>query len=91
MLPHVEWKLLEQEGFDITQGEGELVVKTGAMMFEGYANQPHKTTSACTPDGFYKMGDTVRITLPEGVEHWDFTQPISGIGVWVDVLGRQSG
>ena len=29
MLAHVEWKLLPREGFDISQGCGELAVKTG--------------------------------------------------------------
>ena len=90
MLPHVEWKLLPREGFDVSQGTGELAVKTGEMMFSGYDKNAAGTALAFTEDGFYKMGDIVQITQPEGGVRADasFALPQKGIAVTVDVLGR---
>ena len=87
MLPHVEWKLLPREGFDIAQGQGELAVNTGDMMFGGYDENAAGTSSPFTDDGkFYKMGDTVQITWPGEPE--DARVPRAGASVLVDVLGR---
>jgi long-chain acyl-CoA synthetase len=87
MLPHVEWKLLPREGFDIAQGQGELAVNTGGMMFGGYDTNAEGTASAFTDDGkFYKMGDIVQITWPG--EPKDAAVPRAGASVLVDVLGR---
>lgn len=41
---------------------GELVVKTGPMMFAGYYGDRARTAAAFTPDGFYRTGDIVTIT-----------------------------
>jgi fatty acid CoA ligase FadD9 len=92
MLAHVEWKLLPREGFDVSQGTGELAVKTGDMMFGGYDGNPDRTASAFTEDGFYKMGDIVSISIPasggSGVVEEICSTPQRGVAVLVDVLGR---
>ena len=91
MLPHVEWKLLPREGWEVSQGAGELAVKTGEMMFSGYDNNAEGVASAFTEDGFYKMGDVVQITTPDGgvPEHVSCAVvPQKGLEVMVDVLGR---
>ena len=89
MLPHVELKLLPREGFEVSQGYGELAVKTGDMMFSGYDKNAEGTSSAFTIDGFYKMGDIVQITTwPDGAAPQDASLPQKGAEVTVDVLGR---
>jgi len=41
---------------------GVLEVKTGEMMFSGYLLDDEATAAAFTSDGFYRLGDVVRVT-----------------------------
>eukprot|EP00439_Symbiodinium_sp_Y106_P078175 s275_g16.t6 len=55
----IEYKVLPYE--DMEPGCGELVVKTGSNMFSCYYKDPDRTAAAFTEDGFYKIGDLVRV------------------------------
>ncbi|CAE7677334.1 car [Symbiodinium sp. CCMP2456] len=55
----IEYKVLPFE--DMEPGSGELVVKTGSHMFSCYYKDPDRTAAAFTEDGFYKIGDLVRV------------------------------
>ncbi|CAE7410887.1 car [Symbiodinium sp. CCMP2592] len=55
----IEYKVLPYE--DMEPGCGELVVKTGSNMFSCYYKEPDRTAAAFTEDGFYKIGDLVRV------------------------------
>ncbi|CAE7361590.1 car [Symbiodinium sp. KB8] len=55
----IEYKVLPYE--DMEPGSGELVVKTGSHMFSCYYKDPDRTAAAFTEDGFYKIGDLVRV------------------------------
>ncbi|CAJ1404816.1 unnamed protein product [Effrenium voratum] len=57
--PTVEYKLLPYG--DMPSNCGELVVKTGAAMFSCYYKDTARTAASFTEDGFYKIGDIVRI------------------------------
>lgn len=67
--PQVEYRLRPFGDMEITkgedgkdQGEGELLVKTGASMFSCYYKDPERTKAAFTEDGFYIIGDLVSIS-----------------------------
>eukprot|EP01062_Namystynia_karyoxenos_P018182 TRINITY_DN16759_c0_g1_i4.p1 TRINITY_DN16759_c0_g1~~TRINITY_DN16759_c0_g1_i4.p1 ORF type:complete len:1198 (+),score=368.56 TRINITY_DN16759_c0_g1_i4:83-3595(+) len=62
ILPHVQWKLLPVEGLPADPDLGEFAVKTGDMMFSGYFREGGRTAEAFTEDGYYRLGDLVRIT-----------------------------
>jgi 2,3-dihydroxybenzoate-AMP ligase len=56
-----EIKIIDDEGNELPEGElGELVVR-GPYTIRGYYNAPENNASGFTTDGFYKMGDLVRL------------------------------
>jgi long-chain acyl-CoA synthetase len=55
--PGVELKLVDSTAREA--GEGELWQRTPALML-GYLNDPERTASVLTPDGWYKSGDVFR-------------------------------
>ena len=56
-----EIRVVDEEGRELPQGQiGELVVR-GPYTIRGYYNAPEATLAAFTPDGFYRMGDIVRL------------------------------
>ena len=55
-----EIKVVDEEGFDVPDGEpGELLAR-GPYTIRGYFDAPEKNAEAFTADGFYRMGDIVR-------------------------------
>ena len=55
-----EIKVVDEEGFDVPDGEpGELLAR-GPYTIRGYFDAPEKNAEAFTSDGFYRMGDIVR-------------------------------
>ena len=55
-----EIKVVDDEGFDVPDGEpGELLAR-GPYTIRGYFDAPEKNAEAFTSDGFYRMGDIVR-------------------------------
>jgi 2,3-dihydroxybenzoate-AMP ligase len=56
-----EIRVLDENGNDVAPGQiGELVVR-GPNTVRGYYNAPEATKAAFTPDGYYRMGDIVRL------------------------------
>lgn len=56
-----EIKVIDENGNELPDGvPGELAVR-GPYTIRGYYKAPEINTKAFTPDGFYKMGDVVRI------------------------------
>lgn len=56
-LPCVDMHLVDEAGQDVPDGtHGELWIK-GPMTVPGYWNNPEKTASEFTPDGYWKSGD----------------------------------
>ena len=56
-----EIKVIDERGNELPAGEiGELVVR-GPNTMRGYYNAPRESAAAFTPDGFYRMGDIVRL------------------------------
>ncbi|ABC78921.1 2,3-dihydroxybenzoate-AMP ligase [Syntrophus aciditrophicus SB] len=59
--PADEIKVIDDNGNTVPVGQqGELAVR-GPYTIRGYYNAPEYNKSAFTPDGFYKMGDLVRM------------------------------
>lgn len=57
--PGDEIKVVDEDGNELPDGEtGELLVR-GPYTIRGYYNSPENDKKAFTPDGFYRMGDTV--------------------------------
>ncbi len=56
-----EIRVIDEQGRDVKEGQiGELVVR-GPYTVRGYYNAPEATRAAFTADGFYRMGDIVRL------------------------------
>ena len=56
-----EIKIIDDDGNEVADGElGELVVR-GPYTIRGYYKAPENNKSGFTADGFYKMGDLVRL------------------------------
>jgi long-chain acyl-CoA synthetase len=56
-LPSTEFKLLNDEGQEVAQGEpGEIAIK-GPQVMAGYWQRPDETAKVMTADGFFKTGD----------------------------------
>ena len=85
VLDHVQCRLAPVDGFTVQHSGGgshsrvevgELLVRTGNMMFSGYYGDEERTRDAFTRDRFYRTGDIVRLeTTSDG-------------GRYVDVIGR---
>lgn len=59
--PDDEIKIVDEKGNEVPNGElGELIVR-GPYTIRGYYNAPEKNSTAFTSDGFYRMGDLVRL------------------------------
>ncbi len=59
--PDDEVKVVDDDGNEVPEGElGELIVR-GPYTIRGYYNAPEKNEEAFTTDGFYRMGDLVRM------------------------------
>ncbi|NQV57442.1 MAG: AMP-binding protein [Rhodospirillales bacterium] len=59
--PDDEVKVIDDDGNEVPEGElGELIVR-GPYTIRGYYNAPEKNEEAFTADGFYRMGDIVRM------------------------------
>ena len=55
------WKVLDEQGRELPQGEeGELAAR-GPCVFTGYYRSEAENEEIFTPDGYYKMGDLGRI------------------------------
>ena len=60
-LPQVTFKITNDDGDAVPDGEiGEVWVK-GPMVMQGYHNLPDETSAVMTADGFFKTGDLGRI------------------------------
>ncbi|MBT3917072.1 MAG: AMP-binding protein [Rhodospirillaceae bacterium] len=56
-----EIKIIDDDGNELSEGElGELVVR-GPYTIRGYYNAPENNANGFTDDGYYKMGDLVRL------------------------------
>lgn len=56
-VPGAEFKLVDDDGNAVAQGQsGEIWVR-GPMVMKGYHNLPKETSEALTPDGYFKTGD----------------------------------
>jgi 2,3-dihydroxybenzoate-AMP ligase len=56
-----EIRVIDENGNEVAPGQvGELVCR-GPNTVRGYYNAPEATQAAFTPDGFYRMGDIVRL------------------------------
>ncbi len=56
-LPGTWFKLLDDEGLEVAQGQpGEIAIK-GPQVMAGYWQRPDETARAMTSDGFFKTGD----------------------------------
>lgn len=59
--PDDEVKVVDEDGNEVPEGElGELIVR-GPYTIRGYYNAPEKNEEAFTAEGYYRMGDTVRM------------------------------
>ena len=59
--PDDEVRVIDDDGNDVPEGElGELIVR-GPYTIRGYYNAPEKNEEAFTADGYYRMGDIVRM------------------------------
>jgi len=60
MCPDDEWKLVDDEGKEVPDGEvGELACR-GPYTLRGYYRAPDRNREAFSADGFYRTGDVVR-------------------------------
>jgi len=60
LLSNLEARFVDDDGNDVPPGEpGEFWVR-GPTVMKGYANKPHATRAAITPDGWFKTGDIAR-------------------------------
>jgi 2,3-dihydroxybenzoate-AMP ligase len=58
--PADEIRIVDEQGYDVPDGEiGELICR-GPYTVRGYYNAPDKNRAAFTRDGFYRMDDMVR-------------------------------
>jgi 2,3-dihydroxybenzoate-AMP ligase len=55
-----EIRVVDEEGFELPDGEAGELITRGPYTICGYFNAPEKNAEAFTPDGFYRMGDIVR-------------------------------
>lgn len=56
----VEYRLVDEDGRDVPDGQpGELLLR-GPMVTKGYWNDPEATAAAFTPDGWFRTGDVLR-------------------------------
>ena len=56
-IPSTWFKLLDDEGKDVPQGQpGEIAIK-GPQVMAGYWQRPDETAKVMTPDGYFKSGD----------------------------------
>ena len=104
LLPHVEWRLLPVDGLSPIEAEGiaphdgaaaavrrqsgELVVKTGAMMFGGYYGDDARTAAAFTHDCFYRTGDIVTVSATAEVSNGGATSKGGATVYHIEVSGR---
>ncbi len=59
--PGDEIKVVDEHGMEVPEGKsGELLCR-GPYTIRGYYNAPEADKRAFTPDGFYKMGDEVKL------------------------------
>jgi long-chain acyl-CoA synthetase len=60
MVPGASARITDDAGKDVAPGEsGEIWLK-GPMVMKGYHNLPSETSTALTPDGYFKTGDLGR-------------------------------
>jgi len=56
-IPSTWFKLLDDEGREVAQGQpGEIAIK-GPQVMAGYWQRPDETAKVMTPDGYFKSGD----------------------------------
>ena len=56
-LPGTWFKLLDDDGLEVPQGQpGEIAIK-GPQVMAGYWQRPDETAKVMTPDGYFKSGD----------------------------------
>ncbi len=56
-LPNTWFKLLDDDGNEVPQGQpGEIAIK-GPQVMAGYWQRPDETAKVMTPDGYFKSGD----------------------------------
>ena len=60
VLKPIKYRIVDEEGRDVSKGDpGELWIR-GANVTRGYWNDPEATAAAITPDGWFRTGDIVR-------------------------------
>ncbi len=64
-LEHVELKIIDEQGSEVSDGErGEVCVR-GAHIMQGYWNKPEATAEAIDQDGWFRTGD-IGIVVEQG-------------------------
>jgi acyl-CoA synthetase (AMP-forming)/AMP-acid ligase II len=66
LVPNVEARIVDENGFDIKPGEAGEVWIRGPNIFLGYHNNVAATADCTATDGYYKTGDIAKVDLKTG-------------------------